>query len=64
VFDIAIQGKTLLEDFDIVKEAGARNIGIVKEFAAVTVADVLSISLKPKAEDCETVICGIELTAE
>lgn len=64
VFDIAIGDKTVLEDFDIVKEAGRTNIGIVKEFAAVPVADVLSISLKPKAEDCETLICGIELHAE
>jgi len=59
VFDIAVEDKTVVEDFDIFKEAGGRNIGIVREFGGVQVRDTLTISLRPKAEDVETVICGI-----
>ncbi|MBL7152866.1 MAG: PQQ-binding-like beta-propeller repeat protein [Phycisphaerae bacterium] len=64
VFDVAIGGKTVLADFDIVKEAGAPNVGIVKEFRGIEVSDVVNVSLRPKAQDGETVICGIELVAE
>jgi len=64
IFDIAIGGETLMEDFDIVKEAGGPNIGIVKEFSAVKATDTMSISLKPGTEESETLICGIELHAE
>ena len=63
VFDIAINGKGVLKDFDIVKEAEAPNIGIVKEFAAVPASDTMRISLRPR-RGSETVICGIELIAE
>jgi len=64
VFDVAIQGNTVLEDFDIVKEAGAPNIGIVKEFSGVQASYNMGISLYSKIEGIETVICGIELVAE
>jgi len=53
-----------VEDFDIFKEAGGRNIGIVREFGGVQVRDRLTISLRPKGQDVETVICGVELVAE
>ena len=64
IFDIAIQGDTVLKDFDIVKEAGAPGIGIVREFAGVQASEGLEISLDSKVEGVETVICGIELFAE
>ena len=64
VFDVAIQGNTVLEDFDIVKEAGAPNIGIVKDFSGMQAFDSIDISLFSKIGAVETVICGIELVAE
>jgi hypothetical protein len=64
VFDISINGKTVLKDFDIVKEGGAPNIGIVKEFTVVQASDTMRISLKPRRRGSKTVICGIELIAE
>ncbi|HIJ53866.1 MAG TPA: PQQ-binding-like beta-propeller repeat protein [Planctomycetes bacterium] len=64
VFDVAIQGNTVMEDFDIVKEAGAPNIGIVKEFSGVQASDSVDISLDSKIEGVETVVCGIELVVE
>ncbi|MBN2270192.1 MAG: PQQ-binding-like beta-propeller repeat protein, partial [Sedimentisphaerales bacterium] len=64
VFDISINGKTLLKKFDIAKEAGAPNIGIVKEFTVVQASDTMHISLKPRKRRGEPVICGIELIAE
>ena len=63
VFDIAVEGKTVLEDFDIVKKAGGANIGIVKEFTALSSSGDVDISLKPKEDSLETVICGIEIIA-
>ncbi|MBI5818961.1 MAG: PQQ-binding-like beta-propeller repeat protein [Verrucomicrobia bacterium] len=48
VFDIAIQGKLLLKDFDVVKEAGGPRKAIVKEFKGVAVNDNLTIEFLPK----------------
>jgi len=66
LFDVALQGKTVLRNFDIVKEAGAPRIGVIKEFGNIKAADKLTINLTPGATNNagETVICGIELTAE
>ncbi|UCG49192.1 MAG: PQQ-binding-like beta-propeller repeat protein [Phycisphaerales bacterium] len=64
VFDVALQGDTVLKNFDIVKEAGAPGIGIVREFSCVRAPDNLDITLHSKVEGVETVICGIEVIAE
>ena len=66
IFDIALQGKTVLRNFDIVKEAGAPMVGIVKEFDNIKAADKLTINLTPSGNNNanETLICGIEITAE
>jgi len=66
VFDVAVQGQTLLKDFDIVKQAGSTNKSVVKEFKAVRIDDQLTISLTPtKAEaDNDTIICGVEIVAQ
>ena len=66
LFDVALQGKPVLRNFDIVKEAGAPRIGVVKQFDNIKAADKLTINLTPAANNNanETVICGIEITAE
>jgi len=49
VFDVKLQDRLVLNGFDVVKAAGATNAAVVKEFADVSVNDVLSIELSPKA---------------
>jgi len=66
VFDIAIQRRQALRDFDIVKEAGGPNRPVVKEFSGILVEEDLTVALTPS--DNATVnaplICGIEVIAE
>ena len=49
VFDIKLQGQTVLAGFDIRKAAGGADRAVIKEFANVAVDDVLAIELVPKA---------------
>ena len=48
VFDVRIQGKTVLDRFDIVKAEAGRQEGVVQEFAGVQVTDDLALELIPK----------------
>jgi outer membrane protein assembly factor BamB len=64
VFDVALQGKIVLEDFDVIKETGSANVGLMKEFPGVNISDSLIVSLTGTTGDFETVICGIEIVAE
>jgi len=48
VFDVRLQDKVTLTDFDIVKESGGRNRAVWKEFAEINVTDGLAIELVPK----------------
>ena len=50
VFDIALQKKTALKAFDVVKEAGGPRKAVVKEFKGVDVDDGLLIEFKPPAK--------------
>ena len=66
IFDVALQDKLVLKDLDIIKETGKTNVGLIKEFANITAAENLSITLTPTASapNSETIICGIELIAD
>ena len=61
IFDVSLQGKEVLKDFDIVAAAGDCRTGIVKQFTDIAAHTRLSVELTPKAADVETVLCGIEL---
>ena len=61
VFGVALQGKRVLEQFDIVREAG-REIGLVREFRHISARDTLTVDLVPVAG--ETTLCGIEAVLE
>ncbi len=65
VFDIRLQGQTVLKNFDILKTANAPNKAVVKEFADIEVTDRLTVELVPRtAESAPTqgpVIAGIEV---
>jgi len=49
VFDIVLQGKTVLKDFDIFKESGGRYRSIVREFSDVSVERQLDLRFIPKS---------------
>jgi hypothetical protein len=63
VFDVTLQGRKVLDDFDVVKEAGAPRETLVKEFRRVSVDDELRISFRPTGKR-GAVICGVEVARE
>jgi len=62
VFDVSLQGRTVLSDFDVVKTAGGPRREVVREFKAVTVEGDLHIALTPKSG--QAVLCGVEVIQE
>jgi hypothetical protein len=63
VFSVAIQGKPVLTDFDVMKTAGGFAKPVIKEFTHVEVADgKLLIEFAPKSQNPE--INGIEVIAQ
>ncbi len=66
VFDVSLQGKRVLEGFDILTSAAGRNRSIVREFKGIEAADKLTIDLAPTAATKvrQPVLCGIEIQAE
>ena len=65
LFNVSIQGRQVLEAFDIVKQAGGINRPVVKEFKGINVKDDLRITLTPAAAGKATpLLCGIEIIAE
>ncbi len=63
-FDVALNGQTVLKDFDIVAEAGSPNVGIVRTFPGIRTSDFVTVSLTPADAESETILCGIEIVAE
>src|SRR5262249_4324125 len=47
LFDVAVQGDTILRGFDIVKEAGGRNRSLIKEVHGVKVGRELVVTFVP-----------------
>jgi len=66
VFDVSMQGKPILESFDVVKAAGSANRGIVKEFKGVKVTSELKLLFKPSdaVKLKQPILNGIEIVAE
>ena len=66
IFDVAIEGRKVLAEFDIVAEAGGSRRSVVKEFSDVRIGRDLTIILTASgsAKGCKTLLCGVELIAE
>lgn len=65
VFDVIIEGKEVLDDFDIVKETGRFKRSLVKQFKGIAVGDELEIKLvKADPQGFGPVLSGVELIAE
>ncbi len=62
VFSIGLQGKELLRDLDVVKAAGGKMRGIVKEFRDIKISRTLELSLTAKSG--VSILSGIELLLE
>ena len=65
VFNVALETKPVLKNFDIVAEAGGVRRGVVKEFCNVVVKGALEITLtRAKGKQHGPVLCGVEMLLE
>lgn len=65
LLSVSLQGRQVMENFDIVKEAGGTNRSVVKEFKGIEVKDDLRVNLTPVAPGkAGPLLCGIEIIAE
>jgi outer membrane protein assembly factor BamB len=64
IFDVSLQGKTVLKDLDIVREAGGSLRPLVKEFRGVKVTKELTVSFRPVSGKQGSLLNGIEIIAE
>ncbi len=62
LFDVTLQGKKVLADFDVTKQSGGKMRAIVKEFSGISSNGELNISLH--AIKGKAIISGFELIAE
>ena len=62
VFSVALGGKTVLRDFDIVAAAGAPRRSVVRELKSIPAAGTLTVELIPLKG--APLLCGIEILAE
>jgi hypothetical protein len=66
LMDISLQGKTILEKFDIRKEAKMSNKVVIQEFKNIAAKAEIKINLKssPTANKKETILSGVEIISE
>jgi hypothetical protein len=62
VFDVLVQGTKVLENFDIVSEAGSNDTEVIKTFEDIPAGNTLTIKMDPKTGN--TILSGIELIQE
>lgn len=68
VFDVLLQGQTVLAGFDIAKEAGGPRRAVVKEFTHVQASEDVTIGFKPAALEFALtntpIVSGLEIVEE
>ena len=68
IFDVSLQGRRVIKDFDIMEEAGARGVSVVREFKGQGIRALSSfiVELTPTESSRlqDPILCGIELVAE
>jgi len=62
VFDVTIQDRRVLENFDILREAGKKDKEVVKSFSGIPAGSTLTIQMDPVRG--ETILSGIEMIRE
>ncbi|HOV75616.1 MAG TPA: PQQ-binding-like beta-propeller repeat protein [Candidatus Hydrogenedentes bacterium] len=60
IFDVSLQGRKVLRNFNIAAEAGGTMRTLVKEFTGISIRDALEIGLDP-GKGSETLLCGVEI---
>jgi hypothetical protein len=63
-FNVLLQGQRVLEDFDIVKQAGGPNRLVVREFKGIGIQDDLKVNLTPATAGHQPMLSGIEIVIE
>jgi endoglucanase len=63
IFDVKIEGKPVLEKFDVQKTAGARNKALVQEFTGIVVADG-ELTLEFVSRQQNAMVNGIEIIGQ
>ena len=63
VFDVRINGKTVLAQLDIVAEAGAPNKAVVKDVKGIGPCRTIELSLK-RVSGKPPLLCGIEAISQ
>ena len=66
VFDVALQGVPVLNEFEPAVEAGGPNQVVVREFKGVRAGRDLTVTLTPAGLDTTSapLLCGVEIEAE
>lgn len=68
VFNVKLQGEVMLEDFDLVAEAGGKDRAVVKEFKSVMAVDTVKLELVAATGEMNAatapIISGLEIVAE
>ena len=68
VFDVKLQGKVVLENFDVAEQSGGKDRALFKEFSGIAVDDKLTIELVPKAPkptpEQTPILQGVEVVRE
>jgi len=64
-FDVLLQGRPMLTDFSIYKEAGGTNKTLIKSFESIAVGDTFKLSLRRTATSkFPPVLSGVEIVAD
>jgi len=65
VFDVRLQGKLVLKDFDVVREAGGPNRAVAKEFTGIEGKEALTVTItRSGLSEADPVLCGLEVLAQ
>lgn len=59
VFDVALQGRPVLQEFDIARDGGGPRRGVVREFRGVKAGKELEVTFRARAGD--PLLCGLEV---
>lgn len=62
VFHVSLQGKRVLSNFDVVREAGGRNRVVVREFSGIAAEAELVVGMQATAG--RSILSGVEIIAE
>ncbi|MEO2031563.1 MAG: PQQ-binding-like beta-propeller repeat protein [Planctomycetaceae bacterium] len=61
IFDVALQGNTVIERLDVSKDSGGRHSALVREFTDVEAGASIQIDLKPISG--RALLCGVEIVS-